>query len=235
MDKAFMEVFLWTLLAFVLTWTTYHVTNRRKKATKLADVAVEEIRYGGPDVIIVGAGIGGSALAYALAMRDMREPERMMGEFMQPGGRLFLSKLDLQDAQKATGLTLYKNGKEAASPFPVEDNNFPYEPSARMFYNGRVVQRLRQKASSLPNSEHTRECIFASASCINGPSKRGDATGLLLSSGEFRTSGMMALFGGMNPRPLSLVYHLFGITLSSIGQLLSPFPSPLRIWHSLRL
>ena len=67
MDKAFMEVFLWTLLAFVLTWTTYHVTNRRKKATKLADVAVEEIRYGGPDVIIVGAGVGGSALAYALA------------------------------------------------------------------------------------------------------------------------------------------------------------------------
>lgn len=56
-----------------------------------------------------------------------------------------------------------------------------------------------------------------------------------LSSGGFRTSGMMALFGGMNPRPLSLIYHLFAITLSSIGQLLSPFPSPLRIWHSLRL
>ena len=26
----------------------------------------------------------------------MREPERMMGEFMQPGGRLMLSKLGLQ-------------------------------------------------------------------------------------------------------------------------------------------
>jgi squalene monooxygenase len=56
-----------------------------------------------------------------------------------------------------------------------------------------------------------------------------------LCSGGFRTSGMMALLGGMNPRPLSLVYHLCAITLSSIGQLLSPFPSPLRIWHSLKL
>ena len=28
--------------------------------------------------------------------RDMREPVRMMGEFMQPGGRLMLSKLGLQ-------------------------------------------------------------------------------------------------------------------------------------------
>ena len=56
-----------------------------------------------------------------------------------------------------------------------------------------------------------------------------------LSSGGFRTSGMMALLGGMNPRPLSLIFHLCGITLSSIGQLLSPFPSPLGIWHSFRL
>ncbi|CAN7004380.1 unnamed protein product [Brassica oleracea var. botrytis] len=108
MYMAFIEVCLWTLLAFVLTWTTYHVTNRRKKTTKLADAAVEEIRDGGPDVIVVGAGVGGSALAYALAKdgrrvhvieRNMREPERMMGEFMQPEGRLMLSKLDLQDYQ----------------------------------------------------------------------------------------------------------------------------------------
>lgn len=28
--------------------------------------------------------------------RDMREPVRMMGELMQPGGRLLLSKLGLQ-------------------------------------------------------------------------------------------------------------------------------------------
>ncbi|KAF2554018.1 hypothetical protein F2Q68_00036806 [Brassica cretica] len=56
-----------------------------------------------------------------------------------------------------------------------------------------------------------------------------------LSSGGFRTSGMMAILGGMNPRPLSLVFHLVCITLTAMGHLLSPFPSPRRFWHSLRV
>ncbi|AED93264.1 FAD/NAD(P)-binding oxidoreductase family protein [Arabidopsis thaliana] len=105
MDMAFTHVCLWTLLAFVLTWTVFYVTNRKKKAPELADAAAEERRDSAADVIIVGAGVGGSALAYSLAKdgrrvlaieRDMREPERMMGEFMQPGGRLMLSKLGLE-------------------------------------------------------------------------------------------------------------------------------------------
>ncbi|KAG2239599.1 hypothetical protein Bca52824_091557 [Brassica carinata] len=487
MDMAFVEVCLRMLLVFVLSWTIFHVTNRKKKkATKLADVATEERKEGGPDVIIVGAGVGGSALAYALAKdgrrvhvieRDMREPVRMMGEFMQPGGRLMLSKLGLQDcleeidAQKSTGIRLFKDGKETAACFPV-DTNFPYEPSGRFFHNGRFVQRLRQKASSLPNvrleegtvrslieekgvvkgvtyknssGEETTsfapltvvcdgchsnlrrslndnnaevtayEIGYISRNCrLEQPDKLhlimakpsfammyqisstdvrcnfellsknlpsvsngemasfvknsiapsylsafmwqvplklrktflkgldegshikitqakrmpatlsrkkgvivlGDAfnmrhpviaSGMMvllsdililsrllkplgnlgdenkvsevmksfyvlrkpmsatvntlgnsfwqvliastdeareamrqgcfdyLSSGGFRTSGLMALIGGMNPRPLSLFYHLFVISLSSIGQLLSPFPTPLRVWHSLRL
>ncbi|XP_013634115.1 PREDICTED: squalene monooxygenase 1,1-like [Brassica oleracea var. oleracea] len=168
MDMYLTHVCLWTtLLSVVVTWAISHVSNRRKKTTKLTDTtAGQERRYGGPDVIIVGAGVGGSALAYALAKdgrrvhvieRDMSEPVRMMGEFMQPGGRLMLAKLGLQDcleeidAQKSTCLSLYKDGKKAVVPFPVEDNNFPYEPTGRTFHNGRFVQRLRQKASSLPN------------------------------------------------------------------------------------
>ncbi|XP_056856417.1 squalene monooxygenase 1,2 isoform X3 [Raphanus sativus] len=165
MNMAFVEVCLWMLLAFVISWTIFHVTNKMNKATKCANVAAKERRDGGPDVIIVGAGVGGSALAYALAKdgrrvhvieRDMREPVRMMGEFMQPGGRLLLSKLGLQDclegidAQKSTGIALFKDGKETVASYPV-DTNFPYEPSGRFFQNGRFVQRLRQKASSLPN------------------------------------------------------------------------------------
>lgn len=68
MDMAFVEVCLRMLLVFVLSWTIFHVNNRKKKkATKLADLATEERKEGGPDVIIVGAGVGGSALAYALA------------------------------------------------------------------------------------------------------------------------------------------------------------------------
>ncbi|CAA7023362.1 unnamed protein product [Microthlaspi erraticum] len=321
----------------------------------------------------------------------------MMGELMQPGGRLLLSKLGLQDclegidAQVSTGLAIYKDGNEAVASYPVEDKNFPYEPSARTFHNGRFVQRLRQKASSLPNvrlEEGTVKSLIEEKGVIKGvtyknsageettalapltvvcdgcysnlrrsvnhnivppklrkiflkgidegenikamPTKRVEATlsekkgvivlgdafnmrhpaiasGMMvllsdililrdllqplrnfgdankvseviksfyvirkpmsamvntlgnafsqaliassdeakeamrqgcydyLSSGGFRTSSMMALLGGMNPRPISLIYHLCAITLSSIGQLLSPFPSPLRAWHSLRL
>lgn len=68
MDTYFTQVCLWTtLLAVVLTWAIFYVSNRRKKTTKLVDTAAQERRDGGPDVIIVGAGVGGSALAYALA------------------------------------------------------------------------------------------------------------------------------------------------------------------------
>ncbi|KFK23559.1 hypothetical protein AALP_AAs41881U000500 [Arabis alpina] len=483
MDVSFTHVSLWTLVALLLTWTVVYVTNRRtkgKKTAKLVDTAAEERRDGGADVIIVGAGVGGSALAYSLAKdgrqvhvieRDLREPERMMGEFMQPGGRLLLAKLGLEDcleeieAQKAVGIAVYKDGQEAVAPFPVEDNNnFPYDPSGRSFHNGRFVMRLRQKASSHPNvrmEEGTVKSLIEEKGVIKGvtykngagedttafapltvvcdgcysnlrrsltdnnaeilscqvgfitknsrlaepdklhvimakpsfimvyqigdtdvrcgfelfpgnipsiangemvtfmkntiapqlppklrkiffkgldegahiktmPTKRmaatlsekegvivlGDAfnmrhpaiaagmmvllsdililSGLLkplsnlgdankiseviksfyairkpmsatvntlgnafsqvliastdeakeamrqgcydyLSSGGFRTSSLMALLGGMNPRPISLIYHLCAITLSSIGNLLSPFPSPIRIWHSLRL
>ncbi|KAL0725750.1 hypothetical protein Bca4012_040349 [Brassica carinata] len=184
MDMYLTKVCFWmTLLSVVLTWAISYI--RRKKTTKLTNTAAgQQRRDGGPDVIIVGAGVGGSALAYALAKdgrrvhvieRDMSEPVRMMGEFMQPGGRLMLAKLGLQDcleeidAQKATCLSLYKDEKKAVVPFPVED--FPYEPTGRTFHNGRFVQRLRQKASSLPNvrlEEGTVKSLIEEKGVIKG-------------------------------------------------------------------
>ncbi len=52
------------------------------------------------DIIVVGAGIVGSALAYSLAKsgrkvalleRDFDEPDRIVGELLQPGGVRALS------------------------------------------------------------------------------------------------------------------------------------------------
>ncbi|KAL1206078.1 Squalene epoxidase 4 [Cardamine amara subsp. amara] len=88
--------------------------------------------------------------------RDLKEPERFMGELMQPGGRLMLAQLGLEDcleeidAQEAKYLAIYKDGKHATLPFP-NDNKFPYEPVGRTLRNGRLVQRLRKKAASLSN------------------------------------------------------------------------------------
>lgn len=57
------------------------------------------------EVVVVGAGIAGSALAHALGHdgrrvvlieRDLREPNRIVGELLQPGGLAALTQLGLQ-------------------------------------------------------------------------------------------------------------------------------------------
>lgn len=56
-------------------------------------------------MIIVGAGVLGSAMAVALARdgrrvtvveRDMKEPDRIVGELLQPGGHRALKELGLE-------------------------------------------------------------------------------------------------------------------------------------------
>ena len=58
------------------------------------------------DVVIVGCGVGGAALATALARqgrrvtvieRSMAEPDRIVGELMQPGGVKALRTLGLSE------------------------------------------------------------------------------------------------------------------------------------------
>ncbi|KAI9076761.1 hypothetical protein K1719_041276 [Acacia pycnantha] len=129
-------------------------------AAKSEDPEVEE----DTDIIIVGAGVAGSALAYTLGMdgrrvhvieRDLREPDRIVGELLQPGGYLKLVQLGLQDcvdeidAQKVLGYALYKDGKSTKIPYPLD--KFESDVAGRSFHNGRFIQRMRQKAASLPN------------------------------------------------------------------------------------
>jgi squalene monooxygenase len=60
--------------------------------------------YEETEVVVVGAGIAGSALAHALGTdgrrvvlieRDLREPNRIVGELLQPGGLSALRNLGL--------------------------------------------------------------------------------------------------------------------------------------------
>ncbi|GKA74330.1 squalene monooxygenase-like protein [Tanacetum coccineum] len=116
------------------------------------------------DVIIVGAGVAGAALAYTLGKkgckvrvieRDLTEPDRIVGELLQPGGYLKLIELGLQDcleeidAQRIYGYALFKDGKSTKLPYPLE--KFHTDVSGRSFHNGRFIQRMREKAATLPN------------------------------------------------------------------------------------
>ncbi|OVA07275.1 Aromatic-ring hydroxylase-like [Macleaya cordata] len=119
---------------------------------------------GETDVIIVGAGVAGSALAYTLGKdgrrvhvieRDLTEPDRIVGELLQPGGYLKLIELGLEDcveeidAQRVFGYALFKDGQNTRVSYPLEE--FDSDVSGRSFHNGRFIQRMREKAATLPN------------------------------------------------------------------------------------
>lgn len=125
---------------------------------------------GDSDAIIVGAGVAGSALAYTLGKqgrrvllleRDTAEPDRIVGELLQPGGFLKLVELGLQDcvegieAQKIRGYALFKDGRDAVVTYPIDATKYgaDMDVAGRSFHHGRFVQQLRSRASSLASVE----------------------------------------------------------------------------------
>lgn len=120
----------------------------------------------GFDVIVIGAGVAGSALAYTLGKdgrkvfvieRDLKEPDRIVGELLQPGGYLKLVELGLADcveqidAQRVLGYALFKEGKNTKVGYPLE--GYGDEVAGRSFHNGRFIQKMREKAAKLPTVE----------------------------------------------------------------------------------
>uniref|UniRef100_A0A3N7FCK9 Squalene monooxygenase n=1 Tax=Populus trichocarpa TaxID=3694 RepID=A0A3N7FCK9_POPTR len=135
--------------------------NRSKKTLKSSGNGVCRSNFAGnTDVIIVGAGVAGSALAYALAKdgwrvqvieRDLAEPDRIVGELLHAGGCLKLAELGLEDCLDGIDsqivlsfAAINKDGKRTAI-------SYPSNASGRSFHNGRFIQKLREKAASLPN------------------------------------------------------------------------------------
>ncbi|KAG6645818.1 hypothetical protein CIPAW_08G149600 [Carya illinoinensis] len=129
-----------------------------------SDGESRQLEGSGTDVIIVGAGVAGAALAYTLGKdgrrvhvieRDLTEPDRIVGEVLLPGGYLKLVELGLEDcveeidAQWLVGYIFFKDGKHARLPYPLE--KFHSNVAGRSFHNGRFIQRMREKAATLPN------------------------------------------------------------------------------------
>ncbi|XP_024976673.1 squalene monooxygenase-like [Cynara cardunculus var. scolymus] len=141
-------------------------TNHKSASVTTKSTSINgECRSGDEtDVIIVGAGVAGAALAYTLAKdgrrvhvieRDLTEPDRIVGELLQPGGYLKLMELGLEDcvedidAQRVFGYALFKDGKNTRLSYPLE--KFHADVAGRSFHNGRFIQKMREKASLLPN------------------------------------------------------------------------------------
>ncbi|MCL7045736.1 hypothetical protein MKW94_030502 [Papaver nudicaule] len=169
------EYILGGILASLLGFLFLYFNGKKKnnKKNEIRDECVKsfingDLRSKGgsddTDIIIVGAGVAGAALAYTLGKdgrrvlvieRDLTEPDRIVGELLQPGGYLKLIELDLQDcveqidSQRVLGYALFKDGKDTRLAYPLE--KFHADVAGRSFHNGRFIQRMREKASTLPN------------------------------------------------------------------------------------
>ncbi|XP_046566747.1 squalene monooxygenase-like isoform X1 [Haliotis rubra] len=118
------------------------------------------------EVIVIGSGVLGSVLATVLARdgrkvtvieRDLKEPDRIVGELLQPGGLGALKKLGLGDcvegfdAHEVKGYVIHdlETKAKVQIPYPSSEDNAII--SGRAFHHGKFVMALRRKAQSEKN------------------------------------------------------------------------------------
>ncbi|XP_008277409.1 squalene monooxygenase [Stegastes partitus] len=147
-----------------------------------------------PDVVIVGAGVLGSAMAAVLARdgrkvtvveRDLKEPDRIVGELLQPGGYRALRDLGLEgsveglDAHLVNGYVIHdiESGSEVEVPYPQEEESIQ---CGRAFHHGRFITGLRRTAMAEPNVtfvEGTVTSLQEEDGCVTGVQYKDKETG----------------------------------------------------------
>ncbi|KAJ5089149.1 hypothetical protein N7532_007833 [Penicillium argentinense] len=134
-------------------------------ASKSQQAAQRRIEYHEADIVIVGAGVLGCALAVALGRqgrsiilleKSMKEPDRIVGELLQPGGVQALEQLGLRDcleeidAIEVKGYYVTYFGEPVQLEYPKDTPSSP-APLGRAFHHGRFVMKLREAALACPN------------------------------------------------------------------------------------
>ncbi|KAI1381731.1 SE-domain-containing protein [Hypoxylon crocopeplum] len=151
------------------------------------ELAERRTKYHEADVVVVGAGVFGCAIAHALAEqgrsvilleRWMKEPNRIVGELMQPGGVNSLRKLGLGhciegiDSIPCHGFNVFFYGQDVRMPYPrisgllgmgdektngsangstTRHKTEPPRPEGRSFHHGRFIMQLRRACLKHPN------------------------------------------------------------------------------------
>ncbi|OWZ62386.1 squalene monooxygenase [Cryptococcus neoformans Bt85] len=132
-----------------------------------------------PEIIIIGAGVIGTALAYSLSHtgrkillleRDLSEPDRIVGELLQPGGVAALAQLGMEDvlegidAAPVEGYCVVNGEEKVGVNYPQVDGNGHGKlidekangknwhvastsglKEGRSFHHGRLISALRRK------------------------------------------------------------------------------------------
>lgn len=151
------------------------LSRRCEKGTNISETTLTEAAastsissQNDPEVIIVGSGVLGSALAAVLARdgrkvmvieRDLKEPDRILGEFLQPGGFNTLKDLGLEDAvegidaQVSHGYLIHDQESKSNIhiPYPLSEDN--QVQTGRVFHHGKFIMNLRKAAMAEPNAK----------------------------------------------------------------------------------
>ena len=150
-----------------------------KQPSNPSSTTLRRIHNHESDVLIVGAGILGTALAITLARpphsrsvtlleKSLKEPDRIVGELLQPGGVTALKDLGLEccleeiDSVKVRGYEVIYYGQGVEIGYPgntvgsqpstshlIGENCL--RPEGRSFHHGRFIQRLREVAMKEQN------------------------------------------------------------------------------------
>ncbi|EJD41726.1 SE-domain-containing protein [Auricularia subglabra TFB-10046 SS5] len=128
------------------------------------------------DVILVGGGVAGCTMARALSMqhrrvcvleRSLAEPDRIVGELLQPAGMASLEKLGMADCTDGIGAVTC-TGYCVIDARAGRQVHIPYnEGAGRSFHHGRFIQKLRARAAESDGVELVEGTVTEFVECDN--------------------------------------------------------------------
>ncbi|KAG1722995.1 squalene epoxidase-domain-containing protein, partial [Suillus lakei] len=202
------------------------------------------------DVLIVGAGIAGSALAHALSQssalqrrialleRSLAEPDRIVGELLQPAGVAFLDKLGLQGALEGID-AIPVHGYAVFPPWTIRAGtegtcNARKKCGCHRSNRERTGRRGRKGRRYFPRrlDNHCRRVFLELRSTVQGQSARPSKTkshfcGAILKDARLPISqhGTVALVRGHGP---VLLYQISEHDTRMLVDVKTPLPSDLK-------